>query len=137
MIWTTLAPTVGFEKSFWHKQVQCKSFQRHASPAAESQSDAGAEAGSGQVQAVVYAQHGRELMGLKSPVRAPPCSRREDTGSPSRRQLREGDRPWKGSRRARLRAYEQKQHKVNGPGKVAQHTEALGAGPGVNAEVVQ
>jgi hypothetical protein len=28
-------------------------------------------------------------------------------------------------------------YKANGPGKVAQHTEALGAGPGVNAEVVQ
>ncbi|MGH8066928.1 MAG: group II intron maturase-specific domain-containing protein [Candidatus Entotheonellia bacterium] len=28
-------------------------------------------------------------------------------------------------------------YKANGPGKVAQHTEALGAGPGVQAEVVQ
>ena len=28
-------------------------------------------------------------------------------------------------------------YKANGPGKVAQHTEAVGAGPGVNAEVVQ
>ena len=48
-------------------------------------------------------------MGLKSPVRAPPCARREDTGRTSRRQLREGDRPWNGSRRARRRAYAPKQ----------------------------
>ena len=72
--------------------------ERWRSAAAGSGSDVGADASGSQVQRLVYAQHGRELMGLKSPVRAPPCSLREDTGSTSRRQLREGDRPWKGSR---------------------------------------
>jgi len=33
MIWITLAPKVGFCKSFWHKRVQCKSYQRCASAA--------------------------------------------------------------------------------------------------------
>src|SRR5919108_3470909 len=59
--------------------------ERWRSPAAGS--GGAADAGGSQVQRFVYAQHGRELMGLKSPVRAPPCSRREDTGSTSRRQL--------------------------------------------------
>jgi hypothetical protein len=52
---------------------------------------------------LVYAQHGRELMGLKSPVHgSPPPSLIERRGSTRRRQLRKGDRPWEGSRRSRL-----------------------------------
>jgi hypothetical protein len=33
MMWTTLVPKVGFYKSFWHKQLQCKSYQRNSSAA--------------------------------------------------------------------------------------------------------
>jgi hypothetical protein len=28
MIWTMLAPKVEFDKSFWHKRLPCKSYQR-------------------------------------------------------------------------------------------------------------
>ena len=43
---------------------------------------------------LVYARHGRELMGCKSPVREPMVSILMDTTkSTSRRQGREGDRP--------------------------------------------
>jgi hypothetical protein len=35
MRWTTLAPKVGFEKSFWHQRLPCTSDQRSPSPAAK------------------------------------------------------------------------------------------------------
>src|SRR2546422_656159 len=40
-------------KSFWHNRLQCKSYQRRASAAAASGSDAGADAGGSRLDAVV------------------------------------------------------------------------------------
>src|SRR5215471_146072 len=45
--------TVSIYKSFWHNRLQCQSYQRWASGAADSWSDAGAGAGGSQVQCVV------------------------------------------------------------------------------------
>ena len=36
MIWTTLAPKVGFGKLFWRKRLQCKSYERPATSALEA-----------------------------------------------------------------------------------------------------
>jgi hypothetical protein len=58
-----------------------------------------------QVDAVVYARHGREVMGWKSPVREPMVFELLDTTkSTSRSQGRKGDRPSEGRRRANVRA---------------------------------
>jgi hypothetical protein len=80
------------------------------------------------LQRLVYAQHGRDLRGVKSTVRASPCSQSEETGRTRRRQLREGDRPWTGRRSASLRAYEQPQP-IRPTGQVRWHHTPKPSGP--------
>src|SRR5262245_47874769 len=65
MIWTTLAPKVGFKKSFWHKRLQCKSYQRQ--PAAAAGSGSAADAGGSQVRRFVRRGARAERRGLLFP----------------------------------------------------------------------
>jgi len=61
---------------------------------------------------MVYAQHGRELMGCKSPVEEPWFSQEwYETTTTSQRQGRFREKPSEGSPTANLRADEQKLHK--------------------------
>ena len=83
----------------------------------------------------MYAQHGRELMGFKSPVSEPAmhkdsnilgdgnCGRVTDRGKEA------------GAKAVSLRTGTA--YKADGPGEVAPHTEAYGSGPEVNAGAVQ
>jgi len=86
----------------------------------------------------VYARHGRELMGCKSPVREPMVLMLMDTiKSTSRRQGREGDRPSEGSRSACVRADEQKPHtRLSSWASWHNTTKPAGSGGRVNAAVV-
>jgi hypothetical protein len=72
------------------------------------------------LQRLVYAHHGRELMGFTPPGREPPCPPWEDTARMIRGQLRQGDRPWRGRRSANRCAYEQ-QSPIRPTGRVRWH----------------
>ena len=65
---------------------------------------------SGPLHHVVYARHGHELMGWKSPVGVSDFSMLKRITT-SRRQLRNREGPWEGSRSANLRVDEQKSHR--------------------------
>src|SRR5262249_49941235 len=76
MIWTTLAPKIWVLKPFWHKRLQCKSYQRRASAAAASGSDGGADAVGSQLHALVRPRLPAPI-GLKPPRRlSPECQGR-------------------------------------------------------------
>jgi hypothetical protein len=84
----------------------------------------------------VYARHGRELMGCKSPVcESGKCVEHitkvlaEGKGGTVR------DRPEEASGKAMSRRTEMA-YKAQSPGKVAPHTKAQGSGERVNAAVV-
>jgi len=108
----------------------------------ESHNGQGSEAGrqrswlTGPLQPVVYARHGRELMGCKSPVGEPKVIISSVTTSLRQGRLREEGS--EGSRRQDPRADEQKRHKRPSiPGEPAPDGEALGSGGMVNGAVVR
>ena len=88
----------------------------------------------------MYAQHGHELMGWKSPVGEPihdsEYTKVDLTTSRRQGQTREGMS--EGSPSAKLRAYEQKRHRRPSLwGEWAQDHKTPGSGDKVNGEVVQ
>ena len=86
----------------------------------------------------MYAQHGHELMGCKSPVGEPKLIHDESIITTSRRQGQIREEMSEGSPSAKLRADEQKSHRrPNLWGEWAQDHETLGSGGKVNAAVVQ
>lgn len=71
------------------------------------------------MEPVVYARHGHELMGCKSPVGVSDFSMLKGITT-SRRQLRNREGPWEGSPSANRRVDEQKSHRRPSPW-VSQH----------------
>jgi hypothetical protein len=87
---------------------------------------------------IVYAQHGHELMGCKSPVGEPKLIHHESILTTSRRQGQIREEMSEGSPSAKLRADEQKSHRRPSlQGEWAQDHETPGSGGKVNAAVVQ
>ena len=76
------------------------------------------------VELIVYAQHGHELMGCKSPVGEPKLIHDESIITTSRRQGQIREEMSEGSPSAKLRAYGQKCHRrPSRRGKLAQDNE--------------
>ena len=86
----------------------------------------------------MYAQHGRELMGCKSPVGEPSLHEGKETTTTSQRQGRFREKPSEGSLGANLRADEQKLHPRPSLWASQHHmAKPLGSGGRVNEAVVQ
>jgi len=101
-------------------------------------SDEGAALFCHPLHALVYAQHGHELMGCKSPVGEPILSTHWTIITTSRRQGQAREGLSGGSLSAKLRTDEQKSHRrPSFRGEWAQDHETLGSGDMVNAAVVQ